>query len=325
MNVLVTGSSGYIGGILVRELASRGYRVKGVDRRPYEGGAVRTFVHGDLCNPSVASESVEDVEAVFHLAASRTDWGVSEDQYFRDNVQATRKLLEAGTKLGVQRWFFYSSVAVMGTKPEPPDESAALRPRGPYGQSKAEAEGLFRSLAANNSKAEVVILRPSAVYGPDNPPDTNVYRLIDAIYRDRFVMVGDGGTRKTTSYIENVLAATLFLFERMSPGVNTYIYVDDPVLRTGELVDRIHRFLDRNPPRFGVPENVAVAAGRALDVAANVLSKDLPITGARIDKFCRETYFDGSALRREGFDQPVDNRTALRKTIHWYLDEVVPQ
>lgn len=324
MNVLVTGCSGYIGGVLARELSSRGHRVTGVDRRPYEDQSVDTFVHGDLCDPSVAAESVAGAETVFHLAASRTDWGVSEEEYFRDNVRATRTLLDAGAEHGIHRWLFYSSVAAMGTEADPPDESAKLRPEGPYGRSKAEAEDLFRSLAGEDGGQQVVILRPSAVYGPDNPPDTNVFRLIDAIYRHRFVMVGDGETRKTTSYIENVVAATLFLFERMSAGVDTFIYVDDPVLETGELVRRIYGLLGRDGPRLRVPNNFATGVGRVFDVAADLLSIDFPITGDRIEKFCRETYFDGGALRREGFEQPVENRTALERTVEWYLEEIAP-
>lgn len=320
--MLVTGASGYIGGVLARELSSRGHRVTGMDRRPYEGQSLDTFVRGDICDPSLTAEAVADAEIVFHLAASRTDWGVSEEDYFRDNVRATRTLLEAGAENGIHRWFFYSSVAAIGTQVDSPDESAELRPEGPYGRSKAEAEDLFRSLAREDQRQEVVVLRPSAVYGPNNPPDTNVFRLIDAIYRRRFVMVGDGKTRKTTSYIENVVAATLFLFERMSPGVETFIYVDEPVLETGELVERIHRLLGRNGPHLGVPENVATVASRVLDVAADLLSIDIPITGDRIDKFCRETYFDGSALRSHGFDQPVENQTALQRTVRWYLEEV---
>lgn len=324
MNVLVTGCSGYIGGVLSRKLSSRGHRVIGVDRRPYEGQSVDTFVHGDLCDHSVASDSVVDAEAVFHLAASRTDWGVSEEEYFRDNVRATRTLLEAGTEHDVQRWFFYSSVAAMGTEADPPDESAELRPQGPYGRSKAEAESLFRRLTKEDGEQEVVILRPSAVYGPPDPGDTNVFRLIDAIYRHRFVMVGDGDTRKTTSYIENVVAATLFLSKRMSSGVETFIYVDEPVLKTGELVQRIYELLGRDGPHLRVPQNLAAMVGRVLGVAGDLFFVDIPITGDRIEKFCRETYFDGSALRREGFEQPVDNRTALQRTVEWYLEEIAP-
>lgn len=325
MNILITGCSGYIGGVLAIELSSRGHHLVGVDRRPYEGEALDEFVSGDLCDASVAAEAVADAQFVFHLAAARTDWGVTADQYFRDNVHATRRLIEAGRTRGVRRWFFYSSVAAMGSEADPPDESAELRPEGPYGRSKAKAEGLFEELVTETGNESVMILRPSAVYGPRNPPDTNIFRLMDAIYRKRFLMVGDGETRKTTSYIENVVAATLFLADRMSSGVERYIYVDCPVLTTGELVLRIHDLLGRRSPRFRVPESVATTAGGALDVAADLLSTDLPITGRRIEKFCRETYFDGGAIRRAGFEQPVKNRTALRRTVNWYLEEVAPE
>lgn len=57
------------------------------------------------------------------------------------------------------------------------------------------------------------------------------------------------------------------------------------------------------------------------DVLAEVTGIDFPITAARIEKFCTPTLFDGSAIRDLGFEQPVSNAEALRKTVRWYQDD----
>jgi GlcNAc-P-P-Und epimerase len=63
-------------------------------------------------------------------------------------------------------------------------------------------------LAEDDRDAQILVIRPSVVFGPRNPPNTNVYRLIDAIHRGRFVMIGGGAEIKTTSYIDNLIAAS---------------------------------------------------------------------------------------------------------------------
>lgn len=320
MHILVTGAAGFIGPFLIQELVDQGHTVRGVDRVPMDHLPLETSVVGDLAEPAVAREAVRgDVERVYHLAAARGDWGISEEEYYHDNVRATRSLIEAGREAGIQDWIFYSTVSVMGPSDEPLDEGAELRPTIPYGRSKAEAEHLFRELSEECPSCQILVLRPSAVYGPGNPPDTNIYRLVEAISAGRFVMVGEGSTLKTTSYIENLIAATRFLTDRLSEGLQTYIYVDDPVFSTGTLVQEIYRLLEMRPPSWQIPLSVAKPIAALSDLGAKLTGIDFPITAARIEKFCTSTYFDGSAIRELGFRQPVSNEEALRRTVDWHL------
>lgn len=253
MRTLVTGAAGFIGSFLVRDLAERGHTVRGADRASMADLPLAETVKGDLAEPAVARRAVADVDRIYHLAASRGDFGISSAEYHHDNVAVTETLLEAGAEAGVRDWIFYSTVSAMGPSRVPRDETAELRPAVPYGRTKADAEALFHRFSATHPSARILILRPSVVYGPEHPPDTNIYRLIEAIADRRFLMVGDGETLKTTSYIENLLAATRFLTNRLSEGVEVFIYVDAPVLSTGTLVERIYRLLDRSPPSWAIP------------------------------------------------------------------------
>jgi nucleoside-diphosphate-sugar epimerase len=319
MRLLVTGCSGYIAGRLVPCLKARGHIVAGLDRRRPETVDLDRFVHGDLLDLRSLSDALDGVEAVLHLAAAKGDFGIADREYVRDNLDATRVLITAGRKAGVRRWLFFSSVAAMGSSASYASEQAPLNPANAYGTSKAEAERLFHRLVEDDPMAEVAILRPSAVYGPGDWTDTNVYRLIDAIHRNRFVMIGTGETMKTLSYIDNVVAATLFLMDATKPGVQTYIYVDEPVMSTAELVRRIYEVLGQHGPRWHVPAGLAVGLASAADVLGRLTGVDFPITAARIKKFSTATTFDGGAIRRLGFRQPVDNDAALRATVAWYL------
>lgn len=324
---LLTGSSGYIGSRLASELVEAGEKVKGIDRLNGSPEELDAFVQGDLCDLDTAREAVSGTDQVLHLAAAKGDWGITEEEYYRDNLEATRVLIEAGKEAGIKDWVFYSTVSVLGPSYDAIGEKAPMKPINPYGASKAEAEKLFRDLAQENSEVRVLIIRPSVVYGPGNPDSTNIYRLIDTIYNSRFAMVGEGEAIKSTSYIDNLLHATHFLMEEAFSGkeksrVQTYIYVDEPALTTATLVKRIYRLLGKGEPSWHIPLSVASPVAKLSDIAASLTGIDFPITAARIEKFNRSTNFDGSKIRKAGFTQPVSNQEALRETVEWHLRAV---
>jgi nucleoside-diphosphate-sugar epimerase len=296
-----------------------GANVIGFDRENADNDSLDSFAHADLLDEEALHRALEGVETVFHLAAAKGDWGISEAEYYRDNLEATQRLIEAGVEAGVKDWVFYSTVSTHGPSHELVGEEADFEPINPYGASKVEAEKLFHQLAAEDPEVRVLIIRPSVVYGPGNPPSTNIYRLIDAIHGGKFAMVGQGDALKSTSYIDNLLDATLFLFERLKTGVQTFIYVDTPVLSTGELVDRIYHLLGKKSSSWHIPLSVAEPIAYVSDLAASVTGIDFPITAARIVKFNRSTNFEASKIRELGFEQPVSNEEALRRTVEWHL------
>jgi nucleoside-diphosphate-sugar epimerase len=316
--ILLTGCSGYIGRTLAPYLKKLGYYVFGFDRKPCTAINLDGFIQGDLLDNSLLGHSLDGIDTVVHLAAAKDDWGLSDEEYFKDNVIATQEVLRIAGRKGIRNWIFFSSVAVMGSSSLPLDESSPIAPMNAYGMSKAQAETLFHQFAKKEPSARILIIRPSIVFGPDNPWNTNIYRLIDAIYNNRFVMIGKGDIIKTTSYIENLVAATLFLMDKIQRGVRTFIYVDEPKLSTAELVRWIYRLLQKSPPKWNIPLSVAMPFAYLADIAAVVTRKDLPITAARIEKFCRPTNFDAYTIRELGFEQPVPLEEGLHRTVEWY-------
>lgn len=294
----------------------------GIDRiSPSCGREPDRFIEGDLMQREVLNEGLRNVDRVFHLAAAKDDWGISREEYFRENAGVTEALLEAAHDHEVFDHVFYSTVAVHGTGPEPKVEDAPFAPEIPYGESKVESEKFYREFAEEHDDSRVLVLRPSAIFGEGQPWRTNVHRLIEAIYHRRFLMIGEGTARKTTSYIENLLAANFFLLERLESGLKTYIYVDEPIMSTRELVDIIYDALGRDPLRWSLPLSIAKPVATVADVAASVTGIDFPITAARIEKFCTSTRFDASAIRELGFTQPVDNEEAVRRTVQWQIEQ----
>ena len=319
MNILLTGSSGYIGGKLAPLLRSAGHHVTGLDRVENTSIELDDFLCIDLNELNEHASILSDIDMVMHLAAAKGDWGISADEFYLDNLSATEKLVSLGKEAGIKKWFFYSTVAVLGSSNEFIKEDSAFSPEIPYGASKADCEKLFTTLHQSDSQQEIIMLRPSAVFGIDNPPSTNIFRLIDAIQNHRMIMIGKGEVLKTTSYIENLLASTMFLLERMTTGLQVFHYVDDPVQSTGQLVSAVYDGLGKRQPRWYLPLSIAYPLAKIFDLISDISGKDLPITAARIKKFCTPTVFDSSEIRNLGFVQPVDTSEAIKITIDWHV------
>src|ERR687895_462732 len=124
--ILLTGCSGYIGRTLMPYLKQRGLSVIGLDRQPCPAATLDGFVRTDLQDEAQLRLALGGVDTIFHLAAARTDWGLSREEYFLDNVTATRTLIHVARERGVNNWLFFSTVGVLGPSMSPLDESAPV-------------------------------------------------------------------------------------------------------------------------------------------------------------------------------------------------------
>ena len=181
MRVLVTGGTGFIGVHLVAELVARGWQVRCLvrttsDRRPLSPYDVE-YVVGSLTDPMAMQHAVKDVTYLFHLAGV-TKARVTSD-YDRINHVGTRALLEAclASNPGLKAFVYISSIAAAGPSVpgHPRTENDAPQPVGPYGQSKLCAE---QAVLASRDRLPVIVLRPSAIYGPYDTDFLSLFRAV---------------------------------------------------------------------------------------------------------------------------------------------------
>ncbi len=318
---LVTGSSGYVGSFLVPALQAEGHTVIGIDKVQPSLSNPDYFFQGDLLDDQMWAKIFANhphIDLLIHLAAAKDDWGISDEEYFEQNVAVTKKILQKANTHGIKNHLFYSTVSVYGSSDKPLSEDAEKSPDIAYGESKLEAENVYKEFHRQEKFDSVTVIRPSVIYGKYHY--TNVCRFIDAINNNRFIMIGDGTTLKTTSYIENVVDASIFLLKKQTKGWQTYNYVDEPKITTGEMADLIYKFTGKKKPSFSLPLNLIKSVAYLFDVTGNIFEINFPITAERIEKFCTATNFDASAIRELGFSQPYSNEAAFKKTIDWQMN-----
>lgn len=113
-------------------------------------------------------------------------------------MKGAAEVCVAARKAGVRTIVFTSSVAVYGFHPYPVDENGPFAPFNPYGQTKLDAETVYRAWAAEDPTRTVIIVRPTVVFGEGNRG--HVYNLMRQVMSGRFLMVGSGLNAKSMAY-----------------------------------------------------------------------------------------------------------------------------
>jgi nucleoside-diphosphate-sugar epimerase len=272
VKVLVTGASGFLGGVVCTELAGRGHEVHALVRRPGSEPAGTVAVAGDLTDRESLSAAIDSVapECVIHLAAeiaSQRDPAKVQAV----NVDGTRSLSEACEANGVRRIVFSSTVVTGDAKGAVLDEETPLPVETEYGRSKQEGERLLRE-----SSLEEVIIRPSHVYGAGGWfVDEFVNRLRQP---GRFAVIGSGENWWDVVRVEDVASACADAAERASAGA-VYHVVDDEPIRFYDFIALAARALGKGPPRR-VPAWLARLAAGADPVRA--VTRSAKSSNARI-------------------------------------------
>lgn len=313
-NIFLTGASGFIGSHFHEVVPNN--KIINLDLSEPKFKHFATFIKGDIRN----KENVESVlseypcDTIFNLAAEHKDFGIAHEEYFRTNEFGTKVLCDAATKYEIKKFVFYSSVAVYGANKTPSDENTEPNPNNPYGASKLAGEKVLYQWALEDATRSVLIIRPAVVYGERNI--ANMFRLIEQIKAGRYFHIGEGKNVKSIVYVKNLVDATLYLMEKMKPGVQIYNYADTPQYSSREIASIIAQSLNRKQP-ITLPYWMVYALGLPFDMAIKFTGKDLPISTNRIKKFCTETFHRADKVKNDGFTPKYTNSDGLQNMVGW--------
>ena len=115
--VLVTGASGFFGGVLKRRLLAEGFAVTNIDLvRDEDSHADLTSIQGDIRDAELLARTFAEhkFDAVFHCAAMLAHDVQDDNLLWTSNVDGTRKVAEAALAAGVTKVVFLSSNCLWG-------------------------------------------------------------------------------------------------------------------------------------------------------------------------------------------------------------------
>jgi nucleoside-diphosphate-sugar epimerase len=313
--VVVTGAGGFIGSHLACSLVADGHRVIALDihldrlRHLEEPGRLE-LVEGDVVDPAVHGPVLTGIDTVYHLAAAHLGASIGDEEFWRVNVHGLRTLIDSVKTAGVRRFVHCSSVGVYGDLRETPaDEDSACHPQIAYEITKLEGEKVMREAIAGGFPA--VILRPCWVYGPGCPRTEKLFRTIG---KGRFLMAGDGSSRRHCIYIEDMIAA-FKLASTTERGLGKVMVIGDaePV-SIRRLVDVMAELTGARPP-VSIPLPLLWLAGAAFEMLFAPLGKEPPVSRRTLKFFTGNTAFRIDRARDLlGYEPQYDLATGMAET-----------
>jgi nucleoside-diphosphate-sugar epimerase len=322
--VLVTGATGFTGGHLVRALRARGDDVTAMVRSA-QGAAllsedgIRTVV-GDLARPETLPEAVRSgFEVIYNIAALYREAGLADRVYHQVNAVGVGQLIEAAAGAGVRRVVHCSTVGVHGDVEHPPaNEDAPLRPGDVYQVSKVEGERIARAAGARTG-VEVVIARPSGIYGPG---DRRLLKLFRGVARRKFFILGDGKIFYHLTYISDLIEGFRLCGEVPAAAGRTYILAGGEVPVLNDLAAMIAEEARVPPPSLHLPVWPFWFVGAVCEAVCAPFGIEPPIYRRRVDFFTKSRAFDTTRARKElGFEPQIDLRQGIRRTLIWYKQQ----
>ena len=172
MNILVTGSLGYVGTQATYNLELKGYSVVGIDSGYFKACNLVPIskevptVLKDIRDLEISD--FKNIDAVIHLAALSNDpiGELDENLTYEINYKAAVRTAELAKAASVKRFVFVSTQSIYGiaqSDSELDEDSSIKNPQTAYAKSKLNAE--IEILNMSDSKFTATSLRPSTVFG----------------------------------------------------------------------------------------------------------------------------------------------------------------
>jgi len=281
MNVLLTGSNGFLGKTIV-EILQKEHQVSTL---------ARSSGQYQLSLDKQVPDFKEIYNLIIHSAGKAHSVPKTEEeiiQFFNVNVTGTLNLLQALENTAIPEQFvFISSVSVYGRETgKNIDENYSLDAKDPYGLSKIEAEKIVINWCKRHNVICTILRLPLLV--GKNPPG-NLGAMIRAIKRGYYFNIGKGEARKSM-----VLCNDVALFIPIVSKVGgIYNLTDGYHPSFKDLSSVISKQKNKK-----LPFNLPLLVARLLGYVGDFLGNKAPINSSKIKKITCDLTFDDSKARK---------------------------
>ncbi len=273
--ILVTGATGFLGSVLVRQLLDEGETVRILRRETSAldllGESADHVEHaiGDVTDFESVRAAMDGIEYVYHTAAFVGFGGAKDaERLHAVNVVGTANVVDAAREASVRRLVLTSSQAALG-RPEKPagviDETAewtGSKMDTAYARSKHESE-----LEAHRAIAEgldAVIVNPAVIFGPGREGE-NTMEIVAKV-RKGIPAAPAGGTSVVD--VEDVAAGHRAAMARGETGERYFLGSED--LRWKAIFDTLADAFGVSGPKIVLPPPLALMAGFASEIVASL-------------------------------------------------------
>lgn len=284
-NILITGSSGFIGKHFIKNASE--FTIREID----------------LLTQKPDKVDFSNIDSVLHLAAMVHQMrGGSEEQYFRVNRDLAFKVAKQAKTQGVKQFVLMSTAKVYGestTNSDPWDEKSLCLPMDAYSKSKLEGERLI--LGLEDKDFRVAIIRSPLVYGEGVKANMlNLIKLIDLL---PIIPLGGIKNNRSLIYVGNLVALIKHIIQKQATGI--FIAGDQEPLSTSQLIILIAKSLNKRIKLIKAPNFIIKGVKYIKPSVIDRLYESLELDNRNTNKILQ-------------FTPPFSTEQGIREMVIWY-------
>lgn len=325
MKCVVTGASGHIGNVLVRDLINKNYEVKAFVLKSENVDYLKELnveiCYGDVRDLESLKEAFRGADIVFHLAGIIDIGTVNKQFIYSVNVDGTKNVLQACKEEKVKKLVYTSSVHAIPEKPKDEiitetKDFSEEKVKGIYAKTKAAAtKYLLENVSQNlDNTPEIIIVHPSGVIGPFEYIPSNLGQLVIDCANKKIGAYLDGGYNFVD--VRDVANGVVLAAEKGKNG-ECYILAGHKV-SVKELMQKIEAVTKIKMPRFKIARWFAYATGFLSEIYYKIVKQKPLFTSYAVYTLGTNCNFSNDKAEKElGYTiRPIDE--TINDTVDWF-------
>jgi nucleoside-diphosphate-sugar epimerase len=230
--ILITGASGFIGSVLLRNLFKQNYEIHLILRDQSHTWRINDLLkkvmvhHSNLSNLEELKKiiKISKPDIIYHLATNGAySYQKDANQIIETNILGTWNLIQACNEIDYKLFVNTGSSSEYGFKSFAMRETDILEPASYYAVTKS-AQTLLCSHIARQEKRPIVTIRPFSVYGPYEEPKRLFPTLMKSLLLGEEMNLVSPDTARDQIYVDDVVEAYLKI-EEMTNNPGEYFNV----------------------------------------------------------------------------------------------------
>ncbi len=328
MKVFITGASGFIGNNLARKLAEENHDITVLirnisDSEEFTAKGIK-IINGDIFNVEKLKAGMNGCDWVFHLAAFAKPSSPEKNLPYMTNVQGTINVLNAAKDQKIKKVIITSTAGTAGFSRDglPVDEKTGNNPvyLTEYERTKAIAEKIAAESSSN--EMDVIIVKPTRVYGPGKLTKSNSVTRIIKLYGKGLwrIIPGDGKAIGNYVFIDNVVKGHI-LAAQSGKGGEKYLLGGENLSYLA-FFDYLGGAYGRRRKLFKLDESCLKKIVRASGLITTIARKPPFITESWIDKYLQDWIISSNKAVNELSYKITPFEEGVMETVKWLKAKV---
>jgi len=317
MKVLVTGSTGFIGGNVVKKLIENGFEVNVLIRKKSNTLNINklpvNIYYGDICDINSLIEPMKGCGGLFHAAAFYSFWSADPEIFYQINVVGTKNIIETACRQGIEKIIYTSSESTLKSNQYEINDPGSVW--GDYKKSKVLAE--IEVMKMIDKKIPIVIINPTTPIGSGDIKPTPTGKIVLDYLNKKMPAYVDTGLNIID--VEDVATGHIKAFRKGRIG-KRYI-LGNKNLTLKQIFEILEKITKINAPKIEIPLGLAKFCAYIDEfISGKILKKHPTIPLAAVQTACKYRFFDCSNDTGElGIDlTPVE--VSFEKAVRWFME-----